>query len=74
MATTTLGIKLDVRTRERLKASAEILDRTPHWLMKYAVIQFIERVESGAKINDFVSADVLLEDTCRHSVLLRNCE
>ncbi|MNC73906.1 Bifunctional protein PutA [compost metagenome] len=74
MATTTLGIKLDIRTRERLKASADILDRTPHWLMKYAVIQFIERVEAGAKIDDFVSSDFLFEDTFRHSVLLRKSE
>ena len=38
MATTTLGVKLDDPTRERLKAAATSIDRTPHWLIKQAIL------------------------------------
>ena len=37
MSTTTLGVKLDDPTRERLKAAAHSIDRTPHWLIKQAI-------------------------------------
>ncbi|WP_374439175.1 trifunctional transcriptional regulator/proline dehydrogenase/L-glutamate gamma-semialdehyde dehydrogenase [Pseudomonas panipatensis] len=47
MATTTLGVKLDDATRERLKQAAQLLDRTPHWLIKQAIFNYLERVEGG---------------------------
>ncbi|MBD9423919.1 trifunctional transcriptional regulator/proline dehydrogenase/L-glutamate gamma-semialdehyde dehydrogenase [Pseudomonas sp. PDM15] len=47
MATTTLGVKLDDATRERLKQAAQQLDRTPHWLIKQAIFNYLEQVESG---------------------------
>ncbi|MFF7706363.1 trifunctional transcriptional regulator/proline dehydrogenase/L-glutamate gamma-semialdehyde dehydrogenase [Pseudomonas sp. NPDC007930] len=50
MATTTLGVKLDDPTRERLKAAAQSIDRTPHWLIKQAIFSYLERLESGASL------------------------
>ncbi|MGL4317299.1 MAG: trifunctional transcriptional regulator/proline dehydrogenase/L-glutamate gamma-semialdehyde dehydrogenase [Pseudomonas sp.] len=47
MATTTLGVKLDDATRERLKQAAQTLDRTPHWLIKQAIFNYLEQVEGG---------------------------
>ncbi|WP_038905945.1 trifunctional transcriptional regulator/proline dehydrogenase/L-glutamate gamma-semialdehyde dehydrogenase [Dickeya zeae] len=48
MGTTTMGVKLDEATRERLKAAAQRIDRTPHWLIKQAIFSYLERLESGA--------------------------
>ncbi|KPW82481.1 L-proline dehydrogenase /delta-1-pyrroline-5-carboxylate dehydrogenase [Pseudomonas congelans] len=50
MATTTLGVKLDDPTRERLKAAANSIDRTPHWLIKQAIFNYLEKLESGATL------------------------
>ncbi|MDX1298312.1 MAG: trifunctional transcriptional regulator/proline dehydrogenase/L-glutamate gamma-semialdehyde dehydrogenase [Pseudomonas sp.] len=47
MATTTLGVKLDDATRERLKQAAQKIDRTPHWLIKQAIFNYLEQVEGG---------------------------
>ena len=52
MATTTLGVKLDDPTRERLKAAAQSIDRTPHWLIKQAIFNYLEKLEGGATLND----------------------
>lgn len=43
---TTTGIKLDDQTRQRLKALAELKKRSPHWLMKTAVMEYLEREET----------------------------
>nr|WP_315593027.1 trifunctional transcriptional regulator/proline dehydrogenase/L-glutamate gamma-semialdehyde dehydrogenase [uncultured Cupriavidus sp.] len=47
MATTTLGVKLDDASRERLKRVAQSIDRTPHWLIKQAIFTYLEQVERG---------------------------
>ncbi|KRW58527.1 trifunctional transcriptional regulator/proline dehydrogenase/L-glutamate gamma-semialdehyde dehydrogenase [Pseudomonas sp. TTU2014-080ASC] len=47
MATTTLGVKLDEATRERLKLAAQSIDRTPHWLIKQAIFTYLEQLEAG---------------------------
>lgn len=47
MATTTLGVKLDEATRDRLKQAAQTIDRTPHWLIKQAIFTYLEQLESG---------------------------
>jgi RHH-type proline utilization regulon transcriptional repressor/proline dehydrogenase/delta 1-pyrroline-5-carboxylate dehydrogenase len=47
MATTTLGVKLDDATRDRLKQAAQTLDRTPHWLIKQAIFSYLEQFERG---------------------------
>ena len=40
-----LALKLDDETRRRLQALGQVRDRTPHWLMKKAVLEFLEREE-----------------------------
>ena len=45
--TTTMGVKLDEETRERLKKAAQKIDRTPHWLIRQAVFNLLEAIESG---------------------------
>lgn len=42
---TTQGIKLDDKTRKRLKALGEARDRSPHWLMKTAIEDYLAREE-----------------------------
>jgi predicted transcriptional regulator len=43
---TTQGIKLDDKTRNRLKALAEKRNRSPHWIMKTAIEGYLEREEN----------------------------
>jgi predicted transcriptional regulator len=71
MSTTTLGIKLDAETRARLKAVSTRLDRSSHWFMKKAILELIEKVEAGARIEDIVDIDLLEKDSLRHSIALR---
>lgn len=68
---TTLGIKLDGETRARLKSVSAKLDRTSHWFMKKAILQLIEKVEAGARIEDVVGIELLEKDSLRHSIALR---
>lgn len=42
---TTLGIKVDDNTRKRLNELANELDRTPHWILKTALREYIDREE-----------------------------
>jgi len=50
MATTTMGVKLDDATRERIKLAAQRIDRTPHWLIKQAIFNYLGQLESGAAV------------------------
>ena len=43
---TTFGVKLDAETQQRLKAVASSLDRAPHWVMKTALTDYLERQEA----------------------------
>ena len=45
MASTTLGIKVDEETRERLRKLGALKDRSPHWIMKTAIREYMEREE-----------------------------
>lgn len=47
MGTTTMGVKLDEATRERIKVAASRIDRTPHWLIKQAIFNYLERLENN---------------------------
>jgi len=38
-------VKLDEELRERLQALAKAQDRSPHWLLRKAIEQFVEREE-----------------------------
>jgi predicted transcriptional regulator len=44
-AMTSKAVKLDGDTYDRLKALGETRQRTPHWLMKEAIKQFLDREE-----------------------------
>jgi len=47
MAAVTLGIKVDEALRLRIKEAASAQGKTPHWLIKQAVLQYVESVERG---------------------------
>lgn len=42
---TTFGVKLDEATQQRLKAVAKGLDRAPHWVIKTALTDYLDREE-----------------------------
>lgn len=71
MSSTTTGIKLDAPTKERIKQAACLLDRTPHWFMKKAVIYWLERVEAGAGVADMLNEHDLEDDKQANSVRSR---
>lgn len=43
--TTTVGIKLDEQTRARLNDLGAKKDRAAHWLMKRAILDYLDREE-----------------------------
>ena len=45
MAATTVGVKLDGKTRERLKKLGEARQRSTHWLMKDAIARYLDAEE-----------------------------
>ncbi len=42
----TIGVKLDEATRERLKSLEKIKQRSPHWLLREAIMEYIEKEEA----------------------------
>lgn len=49
MSTTAMhpvAIKIDLATKERLRRLAEARQRTPHWLMREAIQQYVDREET----------------------------
>ncbi|WP_369790664.1 trifunctional transcriptional regulator/proline dehydrogenase/L-glutamate gamma-semialdehyde dehydrogenase [Rouxiella sp. WC2420] len=55
MATTTMGVKLDEATRDRIKIAAQGIDRTPHWLIKQAIYSYLEQLETGAGLGEIAA-------------------
>ena len=51
MNQTTMGVKLDERTRDRLKILGEARRRSPHWLMREAIREYLEREEAAERRN-----------------------
>ncbi len=47
MGTTTVGVKLDDALRARLRRAAEASGRTPHFLIKQALVDLLDRIEQG---------------------------
>lgn len=47
MGATTIGIKMDEALRQRVRAAAARVGRTPHWLIKQATLQLVEQIEHG---------------------------
>lgn len=45
--TTTTGIKLEQTLRDRLRTLGELKDRSPHWMMKCAIEEYVEREEKA---------------------------
>jgi predicted transcriptional regulator len=45
MSSTTIGVKLDDDTRKRLAQLSELKDRSPHWIMKAAIREYLDREE-----------------------------
>lgn len=70
MSTTTMGIKLDEKTRERLKKLGQTRDRSPHWLMKQAIAQYLdieehnelERLEDEERYQRYLDSDGHITD------------
>jgi predicted transcriptional regulator len=44
-STSPVALKLDEKTRERVKRLAEARQRTPHWVMREAISQYVAREE-----------------------------
>ena len=44
---TSKAVKMDDATYDRLKALGSVRQRSPHWLMREAIIQFLEREEEA---------------------------
>lgn len=42
---TTMGVKLDEETRERLKRLGQLKNRTPHWIMREAIRAYLDQEE-----------------------------
>jgi RHH-type proline utilization regulon transcriptional repressor/proline dehydrogenase/delta 1-pyrroline-5-carboxylate dehydrogenase len=47
MSATTIGVKVNDDLKVRLKAAAEAIGRSPHWLIKQSLVATIERIERG---------------------------
>lgn len=45
MAVASVAIKLEEDIRERLQSLGSLKDRTTHWLMKRAIVEYLEREE-----------------------------
>lgn len=43
---TTMGVKLDDKTRQRLKALGKQKERSPHWLVRRAIEKYLDREEA----------------------------
>lgn len=46
MANSTMGVRLNEETQQRLEALGKTRDRTPHYLMKSAIERFLEVEEA----------------------------
>ncbi len=51
MAAISTSIKLDPATKDRVQRLASARQRTPHWVMKEAIEQYVAREESREKAN-----------------------
>ena len=43
------AVKLDEETRRRLKALGEQIERSPHWIMKRAIIKYLDAQEEEVR-------------------------
>jgi predicted transcriptional regulator len=67
MATSTTSLKLDPTTKERVHRLASARRRTPHWIMREAVEQYVEREEKREQFKqDALAAWTHYESTGLH--------
>ncbi len=62
MAVTTIGVKIDDELKARLKRAAEGIGRSPHWLIKQALLSVLERIERGEVPGDLAETTGLVPD------------
>ena len=70
MATATVGVKLDEKTRTRLKKLGQAKQRSTHWLMKDAIVRYLEseeryveeRVEDDSRWQRYLDTGTHLSD------------
>jgi predicted transcriptional regulator len=72
MATTTTSLKLDDALKARIQRLAEQRKRTPHWLMKEAIEEFVTREELRDKA--WREANEAIEEYDRTGLHLTNAE
>lgn len=46
----TTSLKLDLKTKERVQRLASVLRRSPHWVMREAIEQYVEREEKREQL------------------------
>ena len=64
----TTSLKLEPELRERLRRLAEARRRTPHWLMREAIAQYLAREEARERLSaDALAAWAEYEATGRHA-------
>lgn len=62
-----VAVKLDPLMRERMKRLADVKHRTPHWLMREAIEQYVEREEKRESFRqDAVKAWETYQASGRH--------
>ena len=67
MASSPVSIKIDPDIRERVKKLAATRQRSPHWLMREAISQYVEREEQREALRrDAAQAWAEYERTGRH--------
>ncbi|MTC79994.1 trifunctional transcriptional regulator/proline dehydrogenase/L-glutamate gamma-semialdehyde dehydrogenase [Providencia sp. wls1916] len=63
-STTTMGVRLDEETRDRIKAAAQRLDRTSHWLIKQAIYNYLGQLDNNQIIPEL---STVLDTKDQHS-------
>jgi predicted transcriptional regulator len=51
-SSTTTSLKLDTQLKERIQRLAEVRRRSPHWVMREAVEQYVSREEKRQQLRD----------------------
>ena len=66
-AVSPVAIKIDADTKERVKRLADARHRTPHWLMREAIRQYVEREEKRESFRqDAINAWETYQATGQH--------
>lgn len=64
----TTSLKLDTELRDRLRRLAEAQRRTPHWLMREAIVQYVAREEARERLRaDALAAWAEYEASGQHA-------